>query len=88
MRPIRWRLATRALRQPRRCLAVAWCAPALVGALSLVGHAGQLRSVTEGVYSSGQAARGQQMYEAQCAQCHGRKGKLFSHHTISYVRAG
>ena len=22
------------------------------------------------------------------AQCHGRKGKLFSHHAVSYVRAG
>jgi mono/diheme cytochrome c family protein len=54
-----------------RCaLGVASCA--LVGAFSLTGHAGQLRSVTEGVYSGGQAARGQQIYQVQCAECHGK----------------
>src|SRR2546423_9949139 len=47
------------------------CACALAGAFSLNGYAGQLRSVTEGVYSTGQAARGQQIYQAQCAECHG-----------------
>jgi mono/diheme cytochrome c family protein len=51
-------------------LGVASCAYALVGALSLTGHA-QLRSVAEGVYSAGQAARGQQIYHTQCAACHG-----------------
>jgi mono/diheme cytochrome c family protein len=51
-------------------LGVASCA--LVGAFSLTGHAGQLRSVTEGVYSGGQAARGQQIYQVQCAECHGK----------------
>jgi mono/diheme cytochrome c family protein len=35
-------------------------------------HAGQLRSVTAGVYSAGQAARGETMYRAQCGDCHGR----------------
>ena len=58
----------------RYLLGVASCAYALVGALSLTsltGHAGQLRSVTEGVYSAAQAARGQQIYQAQCAECHG-----------------
>ena len=55
----------------RYALGVASCAYALVGAFSLTGHAGQLRSVTEGVYSTGQAARGQQIYQAQCAECHG-----------------
>ena len=55
----------------RYALGVASCACALVGAFSLTGHAGQLRSVTEGVYSAGQAARGQQIYQAQCAECHG-----------------
>jgi len=29
------------------------------------------RSITEGVYSAGQAARGQQLYKTQCAECHG-----------------
>jgi len=54
----------------RYALGVASCA--LVGAFSLTGHAGQLRSVTEGAYSSGQAARGQQIYQVQCAECHGK----------------
>ena len=54
----------------RYSLGVALCTYALVGAFALTGHA-QLRSVTEGVYSAGQAARGQQIYQAQCAECHG-----------------
>jgi len=52
-------------------IAVATCAYTLVGAFSLTSHAGQLRSVTDGVYSTGQAGRGQQIYQAQCAECHG-----------------
>ena len=52
-------------------LGVALCAYALAGAFSRAGHAQQLRSVTEGVYSAGQAARGQQIYKDQCAGCHG-----------------
>jgi len=52
-------------------LGVALGASALAGAFSLTGHAGQLRSVTDGVYSAGQAARGQQLYQTQCAECHG-----------------
>src|SRR5437867_6233904 len=43
----------------------------LVAVLSSSVHAAQLRSITEGVYSAGQAARGQQIYQAQCAGCHG-----------------
>jgi mono/diheme cytochrome c family protein len=35
-------------------------------------HAAQTRSLTDKVYSAGQAARGQQTYQAQCAECHGR----------------
>src|SRR5215831_20502316 len=34
--------------------------------------AGQSRSITERVYSTAQATRGQQIYEAQCAGCHGK----------------
>ena len=56
----------------RYALGVASCACALVGALSMTGRAGQLRSVTEGVYSGGQAARGQQIYQVQCLECHGK----------------
>jgi mono/diheme cytochrome c family protein len=50
---------------------LAWCGVALVTAFSLTGLAGQLRPVTDGVYSAEQAARGQQLYQAQCAECHG-----------------
>ena len=57
----------------RYALGVALCAYVLVGAFSLTGHAGQSRSVTEGVYSAAQAARGQQMYQAECAACHGNE---------------
>ena len=53
-------------------LGVASCACALAAALSMTGRAGQSRSVTEGVYSGGQAARGQQIYQVQCLECHGK----------------
>jgi mono/diheme cytochrome c family protein len=56
----------------RYALGVASCACALAGAFSMTGRAGQLRSVTEGVYSGGQATRGQQIYQVQCAECHGK----------------
>jgi mono/diheme cytochrome c family protein len=46
-------------------------AGALLGAFPLAGHAGQLRTVIEGVYSDEQAARGRQTYQAACAACHG-----------------
>jgi mono/diheme cytochrome c family protein len=48
-----------------------FCAFVLVAALSLQGQAGQVRSVTERVYSAGQATRGQEIYKTQCAECHG-----------------
>jgi len=48
----------------------AFCGYALLGLL-LMGQAPKARSITEGVYSVGQAARGQQLYKAQCAGCHG-----------------
>ena len=47
------------------------CAFVLSEPPAVTGQAGQLRSVTEGVYSAGQAARGAQLYKAQCAECHG-----------------
>jgi len=31
----------------------------------------QTRSISDGVYSAAQATRGQQLYKAQCAECHG-----------------
>jgi mono/diheme cytochrome c family protein len=58
-------------RPTSRCALGAALCYALGAALSLTGQAGQLRSVTEGVYSAGQAARGRQIYQAQCAECHG-----------------
>ena len=45
------------------------CACAAV--CSLAAQVPQLRSMTEGVYSAGQAARGQQVYQVQCGECHG-----------------
>ena len=65
------RLSRLRLAPIRYLLGAASCAYALLAGFSLTGHAGQSRSVTEGVYSDGQAARGQQMYQAQCAACHG-----------------
>jgi mono/diheme cytochrome c family protein len=50
---------------------VVWCTSALVALLSLSSLAGQSRSVADGVYSAGQAARGVQIYRTQCAECHG-----------------
>ena len=44
---------------------------ALVSVLSSPGQAGQSRAVSDRVYSDAQAARGQQLYKAQCVMCHG-----------------
>jgi mono/diheme cytochrome c family protein len=44
---------------------------ALAGALSATGLALQVRPVTDAVYSSAQAARGQELYKQQCVSCHG-----------------
>ena len=67
MRVFRWGPSA-----PVQAVRVASCACAVAVAFSLTGHAGQLRSVGDGVYSAGQAARGQQIYQAQCADCHGK----------------
>ena len=66
MRVIRW--SPRPIRYASVAAVSAW---ALGGALVLTGHAGQLRTVTDGVYSGAQATRGQQIYQAQCVTCHG-----------------
>ena len=52
-------------------LGIASCAWLVATAFALHGHAGQLRSVSDGVYSVDQAARGEKLYQAQCAECHG-----------------
>src|SRR5438093_4579780 len=53
----------------RRTLGVVFCTLPL--AATFVAGAPQLRTVTEGVYSAAQAARGQEVYRSQCAECHG-----------------
>jgi mono/diheme cytochrome c family protein len=50
---------------------VVLCAFAFIGSLILNVHAQQARSVSEGVYSGAQAIRGQAIYKAECAECHG-----------------
>jgi mono/diheme cytochrome c family protein len=47
------------------------CACAFAGVLSLPAQGQQTRSFNDGVYSAAQATRGQQLYKAQCAECHG-----------------
>ena len=61
------------LSQPgvRYARGAAFCGYTLLGALLLPAQAPQARSVTDSVYSAGQAARGQQLYKAQCGGCHG-----------------
>ena len=64
------RVTRRQGRAVRRALLTAW-AGALAGGFALTGHASQSRDVTDGVYSVEQAARGRQVYQDQCATCHG-----------------
>jgi len=47
------------------------CACAFAGVLWLNLQAQPARSVSDGVYSAAQAIRGQEIYKAQCAECHG-----------------
>jgi mono/diheme cytochrome c family protein len=47
------------------------CAGVFAGALWLNVQAQQAQSVSDGVYSAAQAVRGQAIYKAQCAECHG-----------------
>ena len=47
------------------------CASVFVGVLWLNVEAQQARSLSDGVYSPAQATRGQEIYKAQCAECHG-----------------
>ena len=55
----------------RYALGAALYVCALVGAFSAAGDAQQLRPLTAGVYSAAQATRGQQLYQKECASCHG-----------------
>jgi mono/diheme cytochrome c family protein len=42
-------------------------------AVSHTGHAAQARTIGDAVYSAAQAARGQQVFAAQCVMCHGAR---------------
>jgi S-disulfanyl-L-cysteine oxidoreductase SoxD len=53
-----------------RILAVA-AVCSIAGVLALTGYAQQARTVAQGVYSAAQAARGKDLYTANCALCHG-----------------
>jgi mono/diheme cytochrome c family protein len=46
-------------------------AAAFVGMFSMAVHAQQPRRVTDGVYTSAQATRGETVYRDRCATCHG-----------------
>jgi S-disulfanyl-L-cysteine oxidoreductase SoxD len=48
-------------------------AAALIVWVTALTHAQSARTVREGVYTDAQAARGQAIYQKQCASCHGTK---------------
>jgi mono/diheme cytochrome c family protein len=55
----------------RRAPALTACLCASAAAISLAAQTSQVRSISDRVYSSAQATRGRQVYEAQCVGCHG-----------------
>ena len=57
----------------RRASAAALSVAGCIGVFSLTGHAGQQRSIADGVYTAEQAQRGQELYKTQCVACHGDK---------------
>ena len=57
----------------RSALGVAFFAWVLIAAFTMGGQARQQRTVASGVYSAEQAKRGQPLYQAECASCHGDK---------------
>jgi S-disulfanyl-L-cysteine oxidoreductase SoxD len=50
---------------------IALCGYAISGLFLITSHAVQSKSIAQGVYTLAQASRGQQLYKAQCAECHG-----------------
>ena len=55
----------------RYLLGMTACLSALSGPFAPTAGLAQLRSISDGVYSADQAARGQQIYKVQCVECHG-----------------
>jgi S-disulfanyl-L-cysteine oxidoreductase SoxD len=55
----------------RAALAATACIYASSAAFSRAAQVPPLRSISEGVFSTAQAARGQKIYQAQCGGCHG-----------------
>jgi mono/diheme cytochrome c family protein len=53
-------------------LALAMYVGALFGTWPSAGLARQARTAADGVFTATQATRGQQIYQAQCASCHGK----------------
>ena len=51
-------------------IAISWMCPATAGAGSLQAQADVQLTVWDGVYSEGQAERGEVQYTASCAACH------------------
>ena len=62
--------ASRRVAASERSIAATVCVVAIAGAFALTGYA-QTRSVADGVYTNDQAARGSELYQEQCASCHG-----------------
>ena len=60
-----------ATRTSRRVLTGALAAAWLVACAVTLGHAQAARTVRDGVFTAAQAARGQAIYDKQCATCHG-----------------
>lgn len=55
----------------RGALTSAVCYAAFLGPLVFAGHTEQLQTLADGVYSTPQATRGQQLYQTECVTCHG-----------------
>jgi mono/diheme cytochrome c family protein len=68
MMRIRWGSA-----RVRTAFVLAICALTVAGAYSLTAHAQQTRTVADGVFATGQAQQGRELYTKQCVACHGDK---------------
>jgi len=55
----------------KRVVSIGLALCAIAAELSLTGYGQAPRTVAQGVYSTAQAGRGQTLYTANCALCHG-----------------